>query len=141
LRYVDSSSLLKLLWDEPESAAVRAAVSIEQRVVVSVLAELEVEVQLRARWLGGSATRARYRGHREAFSALRETLPFEFQTLPSEVFRRAIDQHLATNRHCRTLDRLHLTAMELLGVTQLMTNDTRQAEAARALGYHVVVPS
>jgi uncharacterized protein with PIN domain len=54
MSYIDSSSLLKTLWQEPESQAVREAIAGEEQVVVSALAELEAEVQLRAKWLGGA---------------------------------------------------------------------------------------
>jgi hypothetical protein len=36
------------------------------------------------------------------------------------------------------LDRLHLAAMEWLGLARLLTHDHRQAEAARALGFKIV---
>jgi len=39
--YLDTSCLLKLLRDEPESAEVRRAVNAEDEVVVSSLTELE----------------------------------------------------------------------------------------------------
>ena len=42
--------------------------------------------------------------------------------------------------HLRSLDRLHLAAMEDLGIKQLMTNDTNQGVAAHALEYAVVSP-
>jgi len=43
-----------------------------------------------------------------------------------------------TQGHCGTLDRLHLAAMELLGVSRLLTHDARQAQAARGLGFEVL---
>ena len=49
MSYIDSSSLLKTLWEEPESEAVRMAIAGEAQVVVSALTELETEVQLRCR--------------------------------------------------------------------------------------------
>ena len=39
--YIDSSALLKLLWQEPESEAVRDHVASEDIVIVSSLTELE----------------------------------------------------------------------------------------------------
>ena len=60
MSYIDSSSLLKTLWEEPESRAVREAIAGEEHIVVSTLTELEVEVQLRAKWLAGATTKARY---------------------------------------------------------------------------------
>jgi predicted nucleic acid-binding protein len=138
--YIDSSSLLKTFWEEPESRGVREAISRETHVVVSALTELETEVQLRAKWLGGAVTKARYSAYRARLSAFRETSPFEFRSLPGSIFQKAISQHLEGKLHCRSLDRLHLAAMHELGVDRLMTNDSKQAMVARQLGYKVVSP-
>lgn len=141
MRYIDTSSLLKILWEEPESQAVREAVAGEDQVVVSSLAELETEVQLRSKWLAGATTRARYQAYRAKLASFRHTAPFEFRDLPGAVFRRAIEQHLSRKWSCRTLDRLHLAAMDELDVRRLLTNDIKQAAAARALGYEVATPA
>ena len=108
--YIDSSSLLKLLWEETESAAVRDVIAAaEDQVVVSSLAELETEVQLRAKWLDGNFTKARCADYRAVLASFRETAPFDFRELPGAVFQRALQQHRdAEKLHCRTLDRLHL---------------------------------
>ena len=53
--YLDTSCLLKLMLEEPESEAVRLAVDREAEVIVSALAELETAVQLRAGWLAGDS--------------------------------------------------------------------------------------
>ena len=141
LVYLDSSSLLKTLWEEPESQSVRAAIASEDHVVVSALTELETEVQLRAQRLGGALTKRRYDGYRAALQSFRTTAPFEFRDLPGTVFRRAIEQHLSSRiPHCRSLDRLHLAAMQELGLRALMTNDAKLAAAAGAIGHHVIVP-
>ena len=139
--YIDSSSLLKALWMEPESPAVREAIAGEDRVVVSTLTELETEVQLRGKWLGGAVTKARYESYRAALMSFRDTWPFDFHDLPGSVFSLAIRQLVSGGkRHCRSLDRLHLAAMEELGQRRLLTNDAKQAAAARTLGYEVVIP-
>jgi predicted nucleic acid-binding protein len=139
--YIDSSSLLKILWEEPESQAVRQSIAEENTIIVSILTEFEAEVQLRAKWLAGAITKTHYGKYRAALKSFSETAPFEFHDLPGSVFRRAIDQHLSHEKlHCRSLDRLHLAAMEELGLRRLMTNDLKQAAAARALGHTVVSP-
>ena len=139
--YLDSSSLLKLLWPEAESDAVRSRVATEDSVVVSSLAELEAEVQLKAAWVAGKYGEGRWRRFREKLAEFRGTEPFRFQRLGATVFETALRQHRAKHApHCRTLDRLHLAAMEELGVGRLVTNDTGQAEAARAMGFEVVTP-
>ena len=139
--YLDSSSLLKLLWPEPESESVRSRVAAEDAVIVSSLAELESEVQLKAAWLAGRYREARWRRFREKLAEFRATEPFRFHRLAAPVFETALRQHRAEQAtHCRTLDRLHLAAMEELDVHRLMTNDTGQAGAARAMGFEVVTP-
>lgn len=139
--YLDSSSLLKTLWHEPESASVLDALDREDRVVVSALTELETEVQLRAKRLAGALSKRQYDAYRAALHSFRVLAPFEFRDLTSGIFRLAIQQHVAGNSvHCRSLDRLHLAAMAELGVRRLMTNDVKQGVAARAMGYQVVSP-
>jgi predicted nucleic acid-binding protein len=140
MTYIDSSSLLKIFWEEPESPAVRETVSREQQILVSSLTELETEVQLRARWLAGAIKKKRYDAYRTKLASLRDIHPFEFHELMSTIFRRAIDQHVSGKMRCRTLDRLHLAAMEELGSRRLVTNDSKQAIAARSLGFDVISP-
>ncbi len=139
--YIDTSSLLKLLHLEPESGAVRTAVSAEAEVIVSTLAELETRSQLKAAWHGGDCTKARYLALVRQLDALRELEPFRFTGLPGTVFTTAIRQDRdATRLHLRSLDRLHLGAMEELGLTRVLTNDWKLALAARSLGLEAVLP-
>lgn len=140
MTYIDSSSLLKIFWEEPESEVIGETVAGEQHVVISSLTELETEVQFRARWLAGAINKRRYYAYRAKLASFRDIAPFEFHELTSTVFRRAIDQHVSAKLHCRSLDRLHLAAMDELGCRRLLTNDSKQAAAARSLGYDVVSP-
>ena len=139
--YLDSSSLLKLLWPEAESEAVRIRVAAEDAVIVSSLTELEAEVQLKAAHLAGRYREAGCRRFIGKLAQFREMEPFHFQRLGATVFQTALRQHRAKAAiHCRTLDRLHLAAMEELNLRRLMTNDVGQAGAARAMGFEVVTP-
>ena len=139
--YLDSSCLLKLLLEEPESEAVRHAVASEADVVVSSLTELEATVQLHAGWRGGEYRERRYRVYVAQLDSFRVMDPFRFRTLPGTIFQTALRQHRAAHDvHCRSLDRLHLAAMEELGLRRLMSNDATQASGARALGFEVLTP-
>lgn len=139
--YCDTSSLLKLIWPEPESDHVAVAISSETTVVISKITLLESDVQLHANWLGGFYNQASYRRQAKGLAAILSTAPFVVRTLASTVFEVAIRQHQESGKtHCRSLDRLHLAAMEELGIRRLMTNDAKQAGAARALGFEVLVP-
>jgi predicted nucleic acid-binding protein len=133
--------VLKLFLEEPESEAVRLAVAGEAEVIVSALTELETAVQLRAGWLAGEYREPRYRGYVDRLNALRETDPFRFRSLAGSVLQTALRQERAAGRlPCRTLDRLHLAAMEELGLRRLMTNHEAEAAGANALGFEVVSP-
>jgi predicted nucleic acid-binding protein len=139
--YLDTSCLLKLLREELESADVRRRVEAEKEVVVSSLAELEAEVQLKAAALGGEIRTSQLRHYQARLMAMRNFDPFHFRHLPAAVFSTALRQHRHPQSvYCRTLDRLHLAAMEELDLTQLITLDEAQAKVALALGYKVTRP-
>jgi len=139
--YLDSSCLLKLLLTEPESEAVRQAVAREGDVVISTLTELETTVRLRAGRLGAVFGERRYRAYLNQLEKFRDVAPFRFLSLPGTVFQTALRQQRSPRQpHCRSLDRLHLAAMEELGLRRLMTNDAAQAAGARALGFEVLSP-
>ncbi len=139
--YIDTSCLLKILRTEPLSTDVRRAIAMETEVIVSVLTELETRVQLKAMWTGGGVTRAQWRKLETELALLRNQPPFEFRTLPSAVFQAALRQHRNSgDLHCRSLDRLHLAAMEELKVSRLMTHDEGQAKAAIEAGFEIVRP-
>ena len=139
--YLDTSCLLKLLLEEPESEAVRTTVARESEVIVSALTELEAAVQLRAGWLAGEYRERRYRAYAARLALFRKTDPFRFQSLAGSLFQTALRQDREARRiHCRTLDRLHLAAMEELSLRRLMTTDIAEAAGATALGFEVVNP-
>src|SRR5208282_1193211 len=111
----------------------------ESSVVISALAELETLVQLKAAWTGGSLTRHHWRQMEVKLRLLRNQSPFEFMLLPARTFQAALRQHRNSGDfHCRSLDRLHLAAMEELKISRLMTHDESQAKAAIELGFEVV---
>jgi len=139
--YLDTSCLLKLMLEEPESEAVRMAVTREPEVIVSALTELETAVQLRAGWLAGEYRERRYRAYVGCLNAFRAIDPFRFRPLDGSLFHTALRQDREARKvHCRTLDRLHLAAMEELGLRRLMTTDTAQAAGGKVLGFEVVSP-
>jgi predicted nucleic acid-binding protein len=139
--YADTSCLLKVLRPEPLSESVWSAIHAESVVAISVLAELEILVQLKAAWTGGSLTRSQWRQMEAKFGLLQNQPPFEFRPVSSAVFQTALRQHRnARDLHCRSLDRLHLAAMEELGISRLMTLDEGQAKAALEAGFKVVRP-
>ena len=138
--YVDTSSLLKLVLPDACSVQVDLALSLEKEVAVSLLTELEVGVQIKAQYRGGRISEARAVRIGGVLAHILAQDPFIRKNLAGSVFNTALVQHEMSTVHCRSLDRLHLAAMEQLGLKRLMTHDTRQAEAAREMGYEVVSP-
>jgi len=139
--YLDTSCLLKLLREEPGSADVRGVVDAEAEVVVSSLTELETEVQLKAAVVGGDIRASQWRQYQVRLAAMRNLDPFHFRYLPAAVFSTALRQHRhPQGAYCRSLDRLHLAAMEELKLRRLITLDRVQGKAAEALDYEVLYP-
>jgi predicted nucleic acid-binding protein len=138
--YIDTSSLLKLIVTDHHSAAVEAVIANEENVIVSTLTELEAYVQVRARSRSGKAQARKMKRSLVDLEEILDALPFSTRQLSGAIFPNAIKQHENSGVHCRSLDRLHLAAMAELGIRRLMTHDTRQADAARELGYEVISP-
>src|SRR5258706_11618358 len=139
--YIDASSLLKTFWIEPESAAVIDALAQETSLVVSVIVQLETLVQLKAAYLAGEYTRSRWHRLEAQLAALRNQPPYDFRNVSGGVFQTAMRQHRnSRDVHCRSLDRLHLAAMEELHLNRLMTHDEAQANAAQEAGFTVIQP-
>jgi len=143
ITYLDSSAIVKLAAEEPESAVLRQFLRRRHRLASSALAQTEVARALREDgpvavqrgWevlqtvnlirvndrvlaLAGGG-RAGGRGARGALAG--ELLPVEL----------------------RSLDAIHLATAQLLGKEfgRVVTYDERMAEAARVLGMRVASPS
>ncbi len=138
--YIDTSCWLKLFFPEPESAAVAELIGKESAVVVSSLVQVEAEQQVASRKAGGVFTAARRRKVQQAMGDLLGMDPFQAQALGGVLWSLASEQIAQAKEPCRTLDRLHLASMAELGVKRLLTNDRRQAAAAREIGFEVLVP-
>lgn len=138
--YLDTSCLLKLFIREPESPRVIELLSGESQIVVSELTRLEAETQLRARLRGGLLTKGKYDKVARELEATLTLDPFSVAPFPIEAFERARSFAHRTKVHCRTLDLLHLAAMDCDGLSRLLTNDSVQATVARSLGIAVELP-
>jgi len=86
--YLDTSCLLKLLLDEPESEAVRVAVASGVRGGHLGFTELEAAAQLRAGWLAGEYRERAVSVHLRQLNAFRDIDPFRFRSLRARCFRR-----------------------------------------------------
>jgi predicted nucleic acid-binding protein len=139
--YLDTSCLLKLFFPEPETPAVARQIAAEGRVVVSTLAKLEALVQLSARVAGGLLSRRTASTIEARLDATLGLAPYQLVQIPEVVGIAELQvRPVGKARHCPTLDRLHLAAMEALSLRRLFTNDGAQAAAARDLGFEVLLP-
>ena len=126
--YVDSSAIVKLAVAEPESAALRRALSRRQTLVTSALARTEVARALLA--LGPGAVR---RGE-EVLRRL-QLLRVNDRVLS--------DAGRLEPAELRSLDAIHLATAQQFGTSlkRVVTYDARMADAARALGWSVSAPA
>ncbi|MFA5787848.1 MAG: type II toxin-antitoxin system VapC family toxin [Actinomycetota bacterium] len=125
--YLDSSAIVKLVVDEPESAALRRYLRRRRPLVSSALARTEVARALLP--LGPEAVR---RGHdvlaRIDLARVNDrVLLAAGKLLPADL---------------RSLDAIHLATAQEFGsdLARIVTYDDRMAAAARALGFTVSVP-
>lgn len=137
--YIDTSCILKLVIEEHDSGEVRATCNASTSIVVSSLAELETRSRLLALLEGGAIRESVHkRLVREVEGALANE-PFRVERLSGDVFDHAIMQVRRRGaKACKSLDRLHLAAMDVLGLKFILTKDARQAAVAKSLGYTVI---
>lgn len=126
--YIDSSAMVKLAVAEAESAALRRYLSRHRTLVSSALARTEVGRALLP--LGPEAV-ARGDEVLRRIHLLRindRVLRIAGSLEPTEI---------------RSLDAIHLASAQLFApaLKQLVTYDTRMAEAARSIGWVVATPS
>jgi predicted nucleic acid-binding protein len=129
--YLDSSALVKLVQQEPESGPLRSFILDHKSdsLTTSALARAEV---VRAVWGGG---------HHAIEQARRQLARLDQIVLGSALLDRAAA--LAPEVQLRSLDAIHLAAAETVGdqLRAVVTYDRRMAEAAEALGLVVQTPS
>lgn len=126
--YLDSSALVKLAIEEPESGALRRHLARRRELVSSALARTEV---LRALLLEGEEGLARGRSVLGRIDLVR---------VNDRVLNAA---GLLRPRDVRSLDAIHLATAQLLGsdLGQIVTYDERMLDAAAGLGMSTATPT
>lgn len=130
--YADSSALLKLYFEEPESDRAEEILRGDPRWLTAYHSLVEVRRNL-ARAFDGEALRVAQRQFAVDWSAI------EAIELDAELCSDAAE--LAERTGVRTLDALHLGAALLTGASEgvpVVTFDKRLADAARSLGWSVL---
>ena len=125
--YLDTSAALKLVIDEPESAALVELLRSRQPTLVACLL---LETELR---------RVATREASLSQLAISELLSaVDLYELPPPLFAEA---GLLPGATLRSLDALHLAAAIRLEVGAVITYDVRMTESARSLGMTVLAPA
>jgi predicted nucleic acid-binding protein len=138
--YLDTSCLLKVFFPEPETAATVTLIARESQVIVSSLTRLEALVHVHGRVAAKMLSATAARRLIERLDHVLQEEPYELVACPPGIIEIAEIQvrAVAKSAYCRTLDRLHIATMQVLGVHRLLTNDDAQARAARGLGFETV---
>ena len=124
--YLDTSAALKLIVEEPESAALARMIDGEQPDLVAVWL-LETELRRVAHRLDGP----------EMDMVTQFLTGVSLYEMPGSLFREA---GLLPGADLRSLDALHLAGAIRIGVDCVVTYDTRLAASARSLGIPVMSP-
>ncbi len=125
--YLDSSALVKLAVEEPESGALRRYLRRRRPIVASALARTEV---LRALLLEGDEALERGR----AVLARVELIRVNDRILTAAAMLRP--------EHIRSLDAIHLATAQGLAtdLARVVTYDERMLDAAKQLGIRTAAP-
>lgn len=122
--YLDASAALKLVVEEPESAALAQLLDANVSDLVACLL-LETEMRRAAQRVPALT--------QQMVSELLESV--SLYELPASLFQEA---GLLPGSGLRSLDALHLAAAIRMGVDGVLTFDRRMADAARELGVPLV---
>lgn len=136
ITYVDTSTLIKLIVDEPGSDVAEEIWTTADALVGVTLVEVEARAALGAAHRAGRLTAAE---HRRTFKILRELLDqLDTVGVTAELVSVACD--LADAHGLRGYDAVHLAAARLVQSDILTSADTDLCNAAEREGIHVANP-
>ncbi len=124
LSYVDASAALKLVIDEPQSAALADGLSTDRRLVASWLLHTELHCA------------AGRHPHDVDVAVIQEVL----DTVDLADLTRGDMISAGTHAPLRSNDAIHLAVAIRLGADEMVTYDDELAHAARAAGLAVFAP-
>ena len=124
--YLDTSAALKLVLEEPESAALAEVLDAETPELVGTWL-LETEMRRSAHRVGSLT--------QEMVSEVLQAVAL--YELPASVFREA---GLLAGPRLRSLDALHLASAVRIGIEQVVSYDERMTRSATELGISVLAP-
>ena len=142
--YYDTSVLLKLYTQEPESPSVRAFVLARQeRIPFHSLHHSECTSALELKAFRGECSReqaARALADVEDDLARRILVPVDVDWIAAWRLCREMARAFAAETGCRTLDTLHLACARSLAIRDIVTTDARQQQLAERVGMRAMSP-
>ena len=136
ITYVDTSSLLKLIVEEPGSDRAALIWDTADALAAASVIVAEGRAALAAAARGGRITAAQHQRAKRELTALIDDLALVQVT--DELVGRAAD--LAEAESLRAYDAMHLAAALTVGATVLTSADTALCDAALRQGLHVANP-
>jgi predicted nucleic acid-binding protein len=136
ITYVDTSTLIKLIVEEPGSALAEQIWQSADALAAVRLIEVEARAALGAARRNGRLTTAR---HRRSVEVLKELLrQLDIVEITADLI--AVAARLAETHALRGYDAVHLAGAVLVGADALMSADTMLCDAASAEGIAVANP-
>lgn len=136
--YLDTGLVLKLVVDEPLSEKVQEWLKRKRvPVLYTRLVEIELENTFCAKLFRKEITE---QDHKGAMNLVQDLLQEGMFIRPKlsleELFLEALEgmSEATVKTGCRTLDLLHVVSARMLGCSEFVTSDKRQADAARVYG-------
>ncbi|GAB3504449.1 type II toxin-antitoxin system VapC family toxin [Amycolatopsis cihanbeyliensis] len=126
--YVETSAAVKLLVEEPESAALAGYLDGQVNDGVELISSVLLETELRR-------FAARHDLPQSAVSALLDRLAIA--DVDRAIF---FEAGILPGPHLRSLDALHIAVAVRTESDSMIAYDTRQTEAARTVGLRVTAP-
>jgi predicted nucleic acid-binding protein len=139
MTYLDSSVIVKIFTDEPDSERWRQVIGARRDLITSTLALPEVRSALRRKVQAGVlrpsvATKIWDEFRRNLEGGIVEAFP-----IAPDVVDQAVELlGSSIKTPLRTLDALHLATVIVKRASQLATTDQRMSAAASILGIHLV---
>lgn len=140
--FVDTSSLVKFYYPEPDSDAVEAGLLGAERVFLSELTRVEFASAVARKVRAGEIGKTEFARLTAAFDEDCLALRFSLVALGEQIVNeaRSLIDRLGLDYALRTLDALQLASAMRAGANRFLCHDERLAQAAALIGFNVISP-
>jgi hypothetical protein len=137
--FVDTSSLFKFYYPEPQSDAVEARLLAAERVAIAEITRVEMASVAARKVRMGEITRREYDRVVSAFEEDLLSRAYAVVTSTHEVIdeARLLVERIGLDKPLRTLDSLQLASALRSGADEFLSHDQQLTEAAGHLGLNV----